>query len=82
MADPKNIIKSILDREAQKLAPNSVIDALIERPKNPSHGDFSSNIALQLAKPLGLKPFKVAQDLIDAALPELVERGITASAGM
>ena len=77
MADPKDIFKGILEKEARKLAPDRVIEALIEKPKNPAHGDLSSNIALQLAKPLGRKPRDVAEDLKNAALPALIESGIT-----
>ena len=38
----------------------------IERPKTIEHGDFSSNIALQLAKPLGKNPREVGQMIIEA----------------
>ena len=33
----------------------------LERPKNPEHGDFTTNAALQLAKRLGKKPREVAE---------------------
>lgn len=33
----------------------------IERPKSADHGDYSTNIALQLAKPAGRSPREVAQ---------------------
>jgi arginyl-tRNA synthetase len=32
-------------------------------PKDPTHGDFTTNVALQLAKPLGLPPREVASRL-------------------
>jgi arginyl-tRNA synthetase len=34
---------------------------VLERPRDPSHGDFATNLALQLAKPLGKKPRDVAE---------------------
>lgn len=37
----------------------------LERPKNPEHGDLSTNIAMQLAKPLKRNPREVAQDIVD-----------------
>jgi arginyl-tRNA synthetase len=40
----------------------------VERPKNPEHGHFAVNSALQLAKRLGKKPRDIAEALI-AALP-------------
>jgi arginyl-tRNA synthetase len=39
-------------------APDSV---LVERPKNPEHGDYATNAALQLAKPAGRPPREVAE---------------------
>jgi arginyl-tRNA synthetase len=36
----------------------------LERPKQAEHGDWATNIALQLAKPLGKNPREVAQSLI------------------
>jgi len=40
----------------------------VERPKNPEHGHFAVNSALQLAKRLGKKPRDIAEALV-AALP-------------
>jgi arginyl-tRNA synthetase len=37
-----------------------------DRPKNASHGDYATNVALQLARPLGMPPREIAQALIDA----------------
>jgi arginyl-tRNA synthetase len=37
--------------------------ATVERPKNREHGDYATNIALQLAKPAGRPPREVAQIL-------------------
>ncbi|MCU0897877.1 MAG: arginine--tRNA ligase [Burkholderiales bacterium] len=39
-----------------------------DRPKQSSHGDYATNVALQLAKPLGQPPRAIAQALV-AALP-------------
>ncbi len=53
---------------------DSVVPAL-ERPKQADHGDFATNIALQLAKPLGKNPREVATMLkaaLDAAPHPLV----------
>jgi len=38
----------------------------LERPKSPDHGDYSCNIAMQLARELKLKPRDIAQKLVDA----------------
>ncbi|MFB7612984.1 arginine--tRNA ligase [Kitasatospora sp. NPDC056181] len=42
----------------------------IERPKNRDHGDYATNVALQLAKPAG-KPPRAVADLVAARLREL-----------
>ncbi len=47
----------------------------IETPNNPQHGDFASNIALQVARELGANPREIAQNLVDS-LPDnpVIER--------
>ena len=46
------------------LAPNVVL----ERPRDPSHGDIACNIAMQLAKPLKTNPRELATRLVAALL--------------
>ncbi|MGY1811966.1 arginine--tRNA ligase [Blastococcus sp. SYSU D00820] len=36
-------------------------DLVVERPKNPEHGDYATNVALRLAKPAGRPPREVAE---------------------
>ncbi|MBF0418065.1 MAG: arginine--tRNA ligase [Magnetococcales bacterium] len=38
----------------------------VERPRERTHGDFSTNAALILARPAGMKPRDLAQHLLDA----------------
>ena len=40
-----------------------LIEINIQRPKNIEHGDFASNIALILAKPLKQKPLEIAESI-------------------
>ena len=47
----KNAVKSLIS--AQKLDPIEIPEIKIERPKSKDHGDFASNIALALSKPVG-----------------------------
>ena len=44
----------------------------LERPKNAEHGDFATNVALQLAKRVGKKPRDVAVAIV-AAMPANAE---------
>ncbi|MCS4534882.1 arginine--tRNA ligase [Corynebacterium sp. HS2168-gen11] len=39
---------------------------VVERPRNPEHGDYATNIALQVAKKVGMNPRELAQVLADA----------------
>jgi arginyl-tRNA synthetase len=41
-------------------------DVLLERPKDPTHGDVATNLALTLAKTLKAKPRDVATQLVNA----------------
>lgn len=45
------------------------IGAAVERTRDPRHGDFTTNVAMQLAKPLRRKPRDLAEAIV-AALPE------------
>jgi arginyl-tRNA synthetase len=40
-------------------------DVVVERPKNPEHGDYATNVALRLAKPAGRPPRAVAEVLAE-----------------
>ncbi|WP_019880745.1 MULTISPECIES: arginine--tRNA ligase [unclassified Methylophilus] len=44
----------------------SSLTIILERPKSADHGDFATNIAMQLAKPLKQNPRAIAQQIIDA----------------
>jgi arginyl-tRNA synthetase len=46
----------------ESLLPDAVT---IERPRNPEHGDYASNVALQLAKQVGVAPRDLATDLAE-----------------
>ncbi|MCB0203872.1 MAG: arginine--tRNA ligase [Anaerolineae bacterium] len=42
----------------------SLPDVVIERPKNPEHGDYSTNVAMQSARLAKMAPVKIAEALI------------------
>jgi len=58
------------------LTPNVVL----ERPRDPSHGDIACNIAMQLAKPLKTNPRELATRLVAALLAEPGAAGLVESA--
>jgi len=82
MSDPKDVFKEELEGELRKLAPGNSTEPHIERPKNPEHGDFSTNVALQLAKQLGRKPREIAEHLQKVIEPALIKRGVTTQGGV
>jgi len=49
----------------EKAATLTVADVVLERPRNRDHGDWASNIAMKLAKPLGVNPRELATDIAD-----------------
>lgn len=78
MADPKETFKRILEEAARKVAPaDAVPEILVERPKNPEHGDLSSNVAMQLSKKLRRNPREIAQALVNASASLLISSGLT-----
>ncbi|HYD54643.1 MAG TPA: arginine--tRNA ligase, partial [Gemmatimonadaceae bacterium] len=59
-------IRAELARAAQAIGGPADLEPVLERPRDPSFGDWATNVAMVLAKPLGRKPREVAQALIDA----------------
>ena len=43
---------------------------ILERPRDPSHGDVACNIAMQIAKPLKKNPRELAQTLVATVLAD------------
>lgn len=63
-------LSSLLAQAATQIGADiSQINLILERPKSAEHGDFSSNLAMMLAKPLRKNPRELATSLIKA-LPQ------------
>jgi arginyl-tRNA synthetase len=60
------LLRDALAHAARSLGAPSDVSALVERPRDPSFGDWTTNLALTLAKPLGKKPRDIATALIAA----------------
>jgi arginyl-tRNA synthetase len=57
-------LRAEVARAARALgAPEGTVPVL-ERPRDPSHGDWATNVAMTLAKPLGKKPREIAEALL------------------
>jgi len=64
-------LTELLAQAAKSLSQNTDLDASslaiqLERPKNKDHGDFSTNLAMLLAKTLRQNPRAIAESLIKA----------------
>ena len=67
--DIKAHLAALFRSALTKVAPEAAdAEVLIERPRDPAHGDFACNLALQLAKRLKKNPRQLAEQLV-AALP-------------
>ena len=67
--DPKTLLADALAEALKAEVPEAApVQILLERPKNPAHGDWSSNLALQVAKKAGKNPRELAQKLSTAAV--------------
>ena len=68
-------IREAVARAARGLGAPDDFAPVLERPRDPSFGEWSTNAALVLAKPLARKPRDLAQSLIDTM--DLAEVGVS-----
>lgn len=82
MTRPREELRRALEARCRELGwPTEGI--VVERPKDPSHGDWASPLALALARPLKRQPRAVAEELVAglALDPEVFERVDVAGPG-
>ena len=66
----ENLIKDSLNKQDIK-----DVDIVVEIPNDESHGDYSSNIAMDLASKLKKNPMDIAQDIVDSIKEDIdIER--------
>jgi len=63
--DGTELLRAELARAAHSLGAPSDVEPLLERPRDPSFGDWATNLAMTLAKPLGRKPRDLAQAIVE-----------------
>jgi arginyl-tRNA synthetase len=61
-----DLLRAELTRAARSLGAPEAIEPVLERPRDPSFGDWATNLALVLAKPLRSKPRDLAQGIVEA----------------
>ena len=77
MADPKDILRGILEEGVRAVAPEAIaVEIRIERPRDPGHGDFACNVALQLARSLQRKPREIAEEIQRATAQRVAGSGL------
>jgi arginyl-tRNA synthetase len=59
-----DLIRDELTRAARELGAPEPVAPVLERPRDPSFGEWTTNLAMTLAKPLRRKPQEIALDLI------------------
>jgi arginyl-tRNA synthetase len=69
LATIKSSITQSLTQALAQVAPEISHPILLERPRDPAHGDVACNMAMQLAKKIGTNPRALAESLI-ANLPD------------
>ena len=66
MSAGTDALRAELARAARSLGAPADVEPLLERPRDPAFGDWATNVAMVLAKPLGRKPRDLAQELVSA----------------
>ena len=59
-----DLIRDELTRAARELGAPESVAPVLERPRDPSFGEWTTNLAMTLAKPLKRKPQEIAHELI------------------
>ena len=77
--DARQHLAGLLRAALASVAPShGAVDIVLERPKQASHGDFASNLAMQLARELKTNPRQVAERLVRELppSPHVVRAGV------
>jgi len=69
--DAKTHVAALLREALARALPEAAdADVALERPRDPSNGDFASTAAMQLAKRLKRNPRQIAQAIVGAVAPD------------
>jgi arginyl-tRNA synthetase len=74
---PADSVTEQLERIVETFGLGGAVSVQLERPRNPDHGDLSTNLALILSKRVGEKPQTLAQTIIDRL--DLAAAGLSAA---
>ena len=62
----KAYIEPLIRKALETIGAPEETEIILERPKDPSHGDLATSVALSLARPLKKAPRAIAEDLVAA----------------
>jgi len=69
-------------QKSGKLPSVAIPDIAIERPQNPEHGDYATNLPLRLARAINTNPLTIARELVNFIPPsEEIEKVVVAPPG-
>jgi arginyl-tRNA synthetase len=63
--DGTDQLRAELMRAAQSLGAPADVEPILERPRDPAFGDWATNVAMVLAKRLGMKPRDLASAMVE-----------------
>ncbi len=66
----ESLVSSVARRKIGEWGEDASIPVFLEIPRQESHGDFSTSVAMQIAKRLGKKPRLIAEELSSAIREE------------
>jgi arginyl-tRNA synthetase len=66
VSDGLDALRAELVRAVQALGAPAGTDVVLERPRDPAFGDWATNLAMVLARPLGRKPRDLAQQIVES----------------
>jgi arginyl-tRNA synthetase len=62
---PRELIRAALVEAARELGAPETVEPQLERPRDSSHGEWATNLAMTLARPLRKRPADIARALVD-----------------
>ncbi|MEW6688972.1 MAG: arginine--tRNA ligase, partial [Pseudomonadota bacterium] len=75
--DPKAELERILTEQVRKLDPRLIdFSVVLEKPRRPEHGDYSSTAPLQLSKSLGRPARAIAEEILSASKAAIADSGL------
>jgi arginyl-tRNA synthetase len=77
MTDGTEALRAELVRAAQSLGASDGVEPVLERPRDPAFGDWATNLAMVLAKRLGVRPRDLAASIVERL--DFARAGISAA---